>query len=112
MRKISITLILSLSIILACSNGPFREKRDTTLYDRTYLIFLADKVDSRGHERISYQIYKIDSDYNNFASGNSGTRADVIDIGPENETLRKQVFRDFKKKYPDSRIYVNYELYE
>lgn len=110
MKKLFISIALFLSLTIGCTSGPIREKRNTTLYDRTYLIFLTDRVDSRGNERISYQIYKIDGDYNKFATGTADSEVDVIDIGEENEDSRKQVFKDFQKKYPDSRIYVNHEL--
>jgi len=113
MRKLLIILLLPLSVLLSCNDGgPFRAKRDITLYDKTYLIFLTDRVDSQGYEEIKYEIYKIDGDYNKFASGKSGITAYAINIGQEDEQSRKQVFKDFKKKYPDSRIYVNHKLYE
>jgi len=108
MKKI--LFILTSILFLGCG-GPIKGRTDTTLYDRTYLIFLTDEVYNDGSGQIGYQIYKIDGDRNNFSSGNSGITAGAINLETENKEERDSVINDFKIKYPDTRIYLNHELY-
>lgn len=110
MKKLSLALLIAFSI--GCKSGPLRFKQDTILYDKTYLIFINGTVWANGSETLSYEIYKVDKSRDKFASGRSGITANSITLEHENEDDVEKVVKDFKKKYPDSRIYLNSELHD
>ncbi len=107
MKKL--TLLFLITLFFSCKSG---SKQDTILFDKTYLIFLNEKSWTDGSETIRYEIYKIDKSRDKFASGKSGITSNAITLEHENEDDVKSVINDFKKKYPDSRIYLNKELYD
>jgi hypothetical protein len=111
MKKLILIVSTAFSFV-SCANGPLREERDGRLYDKTYLIFIKDVVNSDGSETIAHQLYKIDGSREKFASGRSGITAAAVTFRYENEDDRDSVIKDFSIQYPDSRIYVNDKLWE
>jgi len=102
MRKAFLTLITLL--ILSISSC-----KDKVQYDKEYLIFLNTTTWDSGLKTLKYEIFKIDKDFNKFASGKAGITANSINLDDDN--TEENVAKSFKQKYPDSRIYVDDRLY-
>lgn len=108
MKKLSLAFIIA--ILFSCKSGPRRYQRDEVLYDKTYLILINGTVWKDGSETLNYELYKVDGSRDKFASGKAGITASSINLEYENEDDVKKVVEDFKKKYPDSRIYLDNQL--
>ncbi|WP_421944683.1 hypothetical protein [Pedobacter sp.] len=108
MKKLSLALLIAM--LFSCKSEPLRFKRDTILYDKTYLLFFNSTVWEDGSETLNYEIYKVDGSRDKFASGKAGITASSIRFQYENEDDVKKTIDGFKKKYPDSRIYLDNQL--
>ncbi|TCD11635.1 hypothetical protein EZ449_05080 [Pedobacter frigidisoli] len=108
MKKLSFALLIGM--LFSCKSGPPRSKRDTILYDKTYLIFFNSTVWQDGSETLNYEIYKVDGSRDKFASGKAGITASSVRFQFENEDDIEKAINGFKSKYPDSRIYLDNQL--
>lgn len=59
------TLVTVFALLIITISGC----KDKILYDKEYLIFLKSRTWNDGETTLQYQIYKVDGDYNKFASG-------------------------------------------
>jgi len=108
MKKHSLAFLIAL--FFSCKSGPRKYQRDEVLYDKTYLILINGTVWQDGSETLNYELYKVDGSRDKFASGKAGITTSSINLEHENEDDVKKVVIGFRKKYPDSRIYLDGQL--